>query len=135
MQRPGTLRKPWWSALDQGGGSAGAFRQSPPLPALGTAARVSPSSRFWKFALRAPLWQRDSAGRHFARIVCSTDPAGAAEGVETNALIFSALLSFGRLSNADNQNCIGITVYPHDPKGDVGPNNFVEIVNLLSSGV
>jgi len=42
----------------------------------------------------------------------------------------SRLLTFEGLSNQDNFNLHGFRVNPPDPVGDVGPNNYVEMVNL-----
>ena len=44
--------------------------------------------------------------------------------------ISSPLLTFEGLSNQDNFNLFGFRVNPPDPNGDVGPNHYVEIVNL-----
>ncbi len=40
------------------------------------------------------------------------------------------LLSFEGISNADNFNLWGFRVNPPDPDGDVGPNHYVEEINL-----
>jgi subtilisin-like proprotein convertase family protein len=40
-------------------------------------------------------------------------------------------LSFAGLSNADNQTAFGFQVSPPDTDGDVGPNHYVQIVNLM----
>jgi len=40
-------------------------------------------------------------------------------------------LSFGGLSSADNQTAFGFQVSPPDTDGDVGPNHYVQIVNLV----
>jgi hypothetical protein len=40
------------------------------------------------------------------------------------------LTSFEGLSNQDNFNIYGGRVNPPDPNGDVGPNNYVEMINL-----
>lgn len=42
----------------------------------------------------------------------------------------SPSLTFEGLSNQDNANLFGFRVSPPDPVGDVGPNNYVEMVNL-----
>jgi hypothetical protein len=42
----------------------------------------------------------------------------------------SPLLTFEGLSNQDNFNLFGFRVNPPDPVGDVGPNHYVEMVNL-----
>lgn len=39
--------------------------------------------------------------------------------------------AFEGISNADNQAQLGFTVLPPDPNGDVGPNHYVQTVNLL----
>src|SRR5215468_5403976 len=41
------------------------------------------------------------------------------------------LLTFEGLSNLDNFNVFGFRVNPPDPNGEVGPNNYVEIINLV----
>jgi hypothetical protein len=41
------------------------------------------------------------------------------------------LLTFEGLSNADNLALYGFRVAPPDPDGDVGPNHYVEIINLV----
>ena len=40
------------------------------------------------------------------------------------------LLTFEGISNQDNFNIFGFRVNPPDPVGDVGPNHYVEMVNL-----
>jgi hypothetical protein len=39
--------------------------------------------------------------------------------------------NFEGLSNQDNFNTFGFRVNPPDPNGDVGPNNYVEMINLV----
>jgi len=41
------------------------------------------------------------------------------------------LLTFEGLSNQDNFNLFGFRVAPPDPVGDVGPNHYVEMINLV----
>ena len=40
-------------------------------------------------------------------------------------------LSFDGLSSQDNADAFGFRKYPPDPNGDVGPNHYVQAVNLL----
>ncbi len=40
-------------------------------------------------------------------------------------------LTFEGLSNEDNRNFVGFRVLPPDPVGDVGPNHYVEMTNLV----
>jgi hypothetical protein len=50
----------------------------------------------------------------------------------TAALTISApLANFEGLSNQDNFNVFGFRVNPPDPVGDVGPNHYVEMINLV----
>src|SRR6266481_3399700 len=41
------------------------------------------------------------------------------------------LLTFEGMANQDNFNVFGFRVNPPDPNGEVGPNNYVEIINLV----
>ena len=43
----------------------------------------------------------------------------------------SPLGNFEGLSNQDNLNIFGFRVNPPDPNGEVGPNNYVEMINLV----
>ena len=45
-------------------------------------------------------------------------------------LIPAPLVSFEGISNQDNFNLYGFRVNPPDPDGDVGPNHYVEMINL-----
>jgi hypothetical protein len=47
------------------------------------------------------------------------------------AAIAAPIANFEGLSNQDNFNLLGIRVNPPDPVGDVGPNHYVEMVNLV----
>src|SRR5881396_4182717 len=49
----------------------------------------------------------------------------------TTPTIPAPLLTFEGLSNLDNFNIFGFRVNPPDPNGEVGPNNYVEIINLV----
>ena len=66
--------------------------------------------------------------------------AGADSGYSADGALQSALLpatipstqqNFEGLSNQDNFNIFGGRVNPPDPIGDVGPNHYVEMVNLV----
>src|SRR5687767_14415138 len=50
----------------------------------------------------------------------------------TNALtVGPTIANFEGLSNQDNFNVFGFRVNPPDPVGDVGPNHYVEMINLV----
>ena len=47
------------------------------------------------------------------------------------AAISAPIANFEGLSNLDNFNVFGFRVNPPDPVGDVGPNHYVEMINLV----
>lgn len=52
-------------------------------------------------------------------------------GQATAPLVSAPLASFDGLSNRDNFNVFGFRVNPPDTNGEVGPNHYVEMVNLV----
>ena len=56
---------------------------------------------------------------------------GALQMFNQTPTIPAPLLTFEGMSNQDNFNVFGFRVNPPDPNGEVGPNNFVEIINLV----
>ena len=56
---------------------------------------------------------------------------GALQLLYPTPTIPAPLLTFEGLSNVDNFNILGGRVNPPDPNGEVGPNNFVEMINLV----
>jgi hypothetical protein len=67
--------------------------------------------------------------------VSAARPAGDARAAATSgpaaaATVGPTLANFEGLSNQDNFNLFGFRVNPPDPVGDVGPNHYVEMVNL-----
>jgi len=59
-------------------------------------------------------------------------PAAAARALAAPmaASIGAPIANFEGISNQDNFNLLGFRVNPPDPMGDVGPNHYVEMVNL-----
>lgn len=103
--------------------NAVAFDVSPTLRSLATAHRAVPSSPGVKEIRpeRGPI----ATSRGF-----SND--GALQGSQaTPATIPGTLVNFEGLSNQDNFNIFGFRVNPPDPMGGVGPNNYVELINLV----
>jgi hypothetical protein len=47
------------------------------------------------------------------------------------ATVGAPIASFDGLSNQDNFNAFGFRVNPPDPNGEVGPNHYVEMINLV----
>lgn len=110
----------------------------PPVPVFAKAAAfdVSPALRDLAKNAKAPA----SAQLPEERGPVVIDPGYSGDGalqdqVSSNSFTSSALAipslitSFEGLRNTDNPN--GILVNPPDPNGDVGPNNYVEMVNLV----
>jgi hypothetical protein len=56
---------------------------------------------------------------------------GALQLLNPTPTIPAPLLTFEGVSNQDNFNILGRRVNPPDPNGEVGPNNFVEMINLV----
>jgi len=56
---------------------------------------------------------------------------GALQLLSPTPTIPAPLLTFEGLSNQDNFNIFGFRVNPPDPNGEVGPNHFVEMINLV----
>src|SRR5437773_5151168 len=57
-------------------------------------------------------------------------PDGALQSALLPVTIPSTQQNFEGLSNQDNFNIFGFRVNPPDPNGEVGPNNYIEVVNL-----
>ena len=99
---------------------------------------VSPTFRF--LAAHAPARdpedarREDSEREERAEEIEEVPPNGFSGGdAQTEApaeSIPSTVANFEGLSNQDNFNIFGGRVNPPDPVGDVGPNNYVEMVNL-----
>ena len=62
-------------------------------------------------------------------VSAATSPLAKALTVSTPSLA-GTLANFEGISNQDNFNIFGFRVNPPDPVGDVGPNHYVEMVNL-----
>jgi hypothetical protein len=56
---------------------------------------------------------------------------GALQSRAGSAAIPAPIANFEGLSNQDNLDVFGFQVNPPDPNGDVGPNHYVEIINLV----
>ena len=74
--------------------------------------------------------RRESEGPH-ARRVKGHNADGALQLFKPTPTIPAPLLTFEGLSNQDNFNIFGFRVNPPDPNGEVGRNNYVEMINLV----
>jgi len=98
---------------------------------------VSPTFRFLAAhaPARDPEDQREESEREEAAEEIDEVPANGFSGGDAQteapaASIPSTVANFEGLSSLDNFNTFGFRVNPPDPVGDVGPNNYVEMVNL-----
>ena len=68
-------------------------------------------------------------------IIAATDSGYAGDGAVQSELpsptIPAPIANFEGLSNQDNFDVFGFRVNPPDPVGDVGPNHYVEMINLV----
>ena len=102
---------------------------------------VSPALRSLPQVARPPMYppntvlevrpeRRGSEGREAHRVKpYSAD--GALQMFNRTPTIPAPLLTFEGMANQDNFNVFGFRVNPGDPNGEVGPNNFVEMINLV----
>jgi hypothetical protein len=96
---------------------------------------TSPTLRSLAAHRHAPATDPSVVTAHRDRTLGSTSNAGAATtAVQTEigtTAIPSTQANFEGLRNEDNFNIFGFRVNPPDPVGDVGPNHYVEMVNLV----
>ena len=125
------------------GGSAGS---AAPTPSAQADANLTPTFR-WDVAHDVSPPLRDLARDRIAPDaenpadeleggpIASTDVGRSGDGALQSALPATAIPStqanFEGLSNQDNFNIFGFRVNPPDPNGAVGPNNYVEMINLV----
>ena len=104
--------------------NAVAFDVSPPLRNL------PPSAMKWTLFSGAVLEVRPERGAVAKDKGFSGDAAIQRSAAANGAMIPSPLVTFEGLSNQDNFDLFGFRVNPPDPVGDVGPNHYVEMINL-----
>jgi len=100
-----------------------AFDVSAPLRTLATARHPAATSSTIR-ELRPDRGRAISSNGHQADGALQSSRAAAATIPATGA-------NFEGLSNQDNFNIFGFRVNPPDPNGDVGPNHYVEMINLV----
>lgn len=95
---------------------------------LATILHNAPRTSLTKGGMReVPLHRGPLGNKLRAKPGAAADPVAQRNSV---ALAPSPTLSFDGVSNQDNQAVIGGQVAPPDPNGDVGPNHYVQWVNL-----
>jgi len=93
------------------------------------------SAPLWQLALDRIAPDADDPADEPDRGPIATDTGYAGDGALQTTLappaIPAPLQSFDGLSNQDNFGIFGFRVNPPDPNGEVGPNNYVEMINLV----
>jgi hypothetical protein len=103
---------------------AAAFDVSAPLRTLAASRRSAAATTSTVREVRPDRGPSISPNGHRAdgALQASTDVAATIAGTVAN---------FEGLSNQDNFNIFGFRVNPPDPNGEVGPNHYVEMINLV----
>src|SRR5436190_360741 len=122
------------------GGSAVVTSNAPPGANLtpkviyDTAHDVSPPLRDLAAGRIAPDAE-DPANEPDRGPISAADSGHSSDGALQSALLPATIPStqqnFEGMSNQDNFNIFGFRVNPPDPNGEVGPNNYVEMINLV----
>jgi hypothetical protein len=73
----------------------------------------------------------EAAGGSVTGLEAAPAEAAGAAAPQAAPTIAPPLLTFEGLSNQDNFDVFGFRVNPPDPVGDVGPNHYVEMINLV----
>jgi hypothetical protein len=115
--RPAAPRPVWSAAVAQD--------TSPPLTALAARSHVSTPQTARITEERGAPSANQSAARK------APVPDAALQSRALAAATAAPGANFEGLSNQDNFNIFGFRVNPPDPVGDVGPNHYVEMVNLV----
>jgi hypothetical protein len=100
---------------------------SPPLRALARPARPAAPPR----DVEVPRGRRPVPPAAAAPARPARDPALQAPGREPLFPMLAPSQNFDGLSNADNLATINARPVPPDPNGDVGPNHYVQMTNLI----
>ncbi len=84
-----------------------------------------------KFSKAVAFAERGESEGPIAHRAKNRSPDGALQLFKPTPSIPAPLLTFEGMSNQDNFNVFGFRVNPPDPNGEVGPNNYVEMINLV----
>ena len=112
----------------------------PPLPEVAKAVRhdISPPLRAMPTIRPRPSMNRAITTRFPGDLVrrhrpspAIQDPLRQTSGAPTGASLTPSPTSFPGLSDADNVAKVGFAVVPPDTQGDVGPNHYVQMINLV----
>src|SRR5436190_8200402 len=105
-----------------------AFDVSPAVRSMPRIARLRTYAPDTVLEMRPERGESEGPIAHRAK---NRSPDGALQLFKPTPSIPAPLLTFEGLSNQDNFNIFGFRVNPPDPNGEVGPNNYVEMINLV----
>ena len=107
-----------------------AFDVSPALRDMASARRVSPSTPAADKEVR-PDRGPFATDQGFSGDGAAQVTSPQLKSQSSAATVSAPIANFEGLSNLDNFNVFGFRVNPPDPVGDVGPNHYVEMINLV----
>jgi len=113
--------------------SAAGFDVSKPLRDLAKNAKSAATARAADATVKDIRPDRGPAvaGGRTASTAATASADGAVQSAVAPEAISAPLANFEGLSNQDNFNVFGFRVNPPDPNGEVGPNHYVEMINLV----
>jgi hypothetical protein len=107
--------------------------ESPPIGSLGPLAFAPARGAAWKAVEEVPLGMKNEYSFESS---ASQAPAAAQASPLPLVAEFSPsdiLQVFDGIENDDNDNVLGFMIYPPDTNGDVGPNHYIQMGNLLTT--
>src|SRR6266403_2729468 len=120
--------RPHTPALTPKFSKAVAFDVSPAVRSMPRIARPRTYAPDTVLEMRPERGESEGPIAHRAK---NRSPDGALQLFKPTPSIPAPLLTFEGMSNQDNFNVFGFRVNPPDPNGEVGPNNYVEMINLV----
>ncbi len=121
---PPSLAKPTFS-------QAAAFDTSKPLRELANSTANAATAKAADASIREVRPERAVPSVAESSSVNALSGDGAVQSAVAPDAIGAPLANFEGLSNQDNFNVFGFRVNPPDPNGEVGPNHYVEMINLV----
>jgi hypothetical protein len=104
-----------------------------PMPKFSTPAAFDTTPALRDMAKQMHTPKKKDLPPERGRVIIDRGHSGdnALQSAQTSAQIAAPLANFEGLSNQDNFTVFGGRVNPPDPVGDVGPNHYVEMINLV----
>ncbi len=121
---PPSLAKPTFS-------QAAAFDTSKPLRELANSTASAATAKAADASIKEVRPERAAPSIAESSSVAALSGDGAVQSAVAPTTIGAPLANFEGLSNQDNFNVFGFRVNPPDANGEVGPNHYVEMINLV----